>query len=106
MQMRALAGLAMAAAVAWSGSARAAERPTAEAIRAAAKAVAPAVVDVEAAVRQWGGVVPDIRVWPPGQEIPQPRGRQWQWQWQRPVFWLRILIVEACLRRSSAVTTL
>jgi len=82
MQMRALAGLAMAAAVAWSGSARAAERPTAEAIRAAAKAVAPAVVDVEAAVRQWGGVVPDIRVWPPGQEIPQPRGRQWQWQWQ------------------------
>ena len=83
MRTRALVGLACAwAMVVWL-PAQGAERPTSEAIRAAAAAVGPAVVRVEVARGQRGGQqIPDFRIWPPGEVVPQPRGPQrWEWQW-------------------------
>ena len=76
MRTRALVGLACAwAMVVWL-PAQGAERPTSEAIRAAAAAVGPAVVRVEVARGQRGGQqIPDFRIWPPGEVVPQPRAR-------------------------------
>ena len=76
----------LALALVWWGQAPGAERPTAEAIRAAAAAAAPAVVDVEVKGRQLGGanieIFPDIRIGPPGEAVPQPPGgHRWEWQW-------------------------
>lgn len=71
--------------LAWS-SAPAGERPTSETIRAAAAAARAAVVDVEVKGRPLPGgmhVLPDVRIFPPGEVLPQPPGgrREWRWQW-------------------------
>jgi len=61
----------------WALVGLAAERPTPESIRSAAKAVGPAVVEIEATGRQWArGFQPRVEVKPP-----KP-GQPWEWRWE------------------------
>ncbi|MFW6108660.1 MAG: PDZ domain-containing protein [bacterium] len=84
MRTRVVVAVAVTSLIRVGALAGAGERPTAETIRQAAAAARPAVVDVEVR-RAPDAPLPDIRIWPPGGQLPEPpEPRRWQWQWQWP----------------------